>query len=67
MTTGAMAIGVLPLLLATGPGAAARFAMGLVIFTGLSLGSLFSLFVVPAMYMVLGKDHSHDAISGRPG
>ncbi len=67
MTTGAMAIGVLPLLLATGPGAAARFAMGLVIFTGLSLGSLFSLFVVPAMYMVLGKDHSHDAISERPG
>ncbi len=60
MTTGAMVIGVLPLLLATGPGAASRFAMGLVIFTGLGLGSLFSLFVVPAMYMVLGKDHSRD-------
>ncbi len=60
MTTGAMVVGVLPLLLASGPGAAARFALGLVIFTGLSLGSLFSLFVVPAIYMLLGKDHSHD-------
>ncbi len=60
MTTAAMVIGVVPLLLATGPGAAARFALGLVIFTGLGLGSLFSLFVVPAMYMLLGKDHSHD-------
>ncbi len=60
MTTGAMVAGVVPLLLATGPGAGARFAMGLVIFTGLSLGSLFSLFVVPAMYMVLGKDHSRE-------
>ena len=60
MTTAAMVIGVVPLLLATGPGAAARFALGLVIFTGLALGSLFSLFVVPAMYMLLCKDHSHD-------
>lgn len=68
MTTGAMAIGVVPLLLATGPGAAARFAMGLVIFTGLTLGSLFSLFVVPAMYMAIGKDHSQDeaGFSGGP-
>jgi len=66
MTTGAMVIGVLPLLLASGPGAAARFALGLVIFTGLSLGSLFSLFVVPAMYMVLGKDHSHDPDADGP-
>ena len=57
MTTGAMVIGVVPLLLATGPGAASRFAMGLVIFTGLSIGALFSLFVVPAMYMYLAKDY----------
>ncbi|MHB1565844.1 MAG: efflux RND transporter permease subunit [Acidiferrobacter sp.] len=63
MTTGAMMVGVIPLLLATGPGAAARFAMGLVIFTGLGLGSLFSLFVVPAMYMTLGEDHGHDTLT----
>lgn len=58
MTTGAMVIGVVPLLLASGPGAASRFAMGLVIFTGLGIGALFSLFVVPAMYLYLAKDYS---------
>lgn len=56
MTTGAMVFGVFPLLLATGPGAVSRFDMGLVIAAGLAIGSLFSLFVVPAMYMLLGKD-----------
>jgi multidrug efflux pump len=56
MTTGAMVLGVVPLLLASGPGAVSRFDMGLVIFTGLGIGALFSLFVVPAMYMVLAKD-----------
>ncbi|WP_297467154.1 efflux RND transporter permease subunit [Acidithiobacillus sp.] len=56
MTTGAMVLGVLPLLLASGAGAVSRFDMGLVIFTGLAIGSFFSLFVVPAMYMVLAKD-----------
>ena len=56
MTTGAMVLGVLPLLLMNGPGAVSRFQMGLVIFTGLAIGALFSLFVVPAMYMVLAKD-----------
>jgi multidrug efflux pump len=56
MTTGAMVLGVLPLLLMNGPGAVSRFQMGLVIFTGLGIGALFSLFVVPAMYMVLAKD-----------
>ncbi len=56
MTTGAMVFGVLPLILSGGPGAVSRFDMGLVIFTGLGIGSLFSLFVVPAMYMVLAED-----------
>ncbi|MDD5576148.1 MAG: efflux RND transporter permease subunit [Acidithiobacillus sp.] len=56
MTTGAMVLGVLPLLLASGAGAVSRFDMGLVIFTGLAIGSFFSLFVVPAMYMILAKD-----------
>ncbi|MCL5956865.1 MAG: efflux RND transporter permease subunit [Gammaproteobacteria bacterium] len=56
MTTGAMVLGVLPLLLASGAGAVSRFDMGLVIFTGLAIGSFFSLFVVPAIYMILAKD-----------
>ena len=56
MTTGAMVFGVLPLIVSGGPGAVSRFDMGLVIFTGLGIGSLFSLFVVPAIYMYLAKD-----------
>jgi multidrug efflux pump len=57
MTTAAMVLGVVPLVLAAGAGAAGRHAMGLVIFTGMSVGTLFTLFVVPAMYMWLGADH----------
>ncbi|MDQ6978764.1 MAG: efflux RND transporter permease subunit, partial [Mariprofundaceae bacterium] len=55
MTTAAMVLGVLPLVLAHGAGAAGRHAMGLVICAGLSIGTLFTLFVVPAMYMALNK------------
>ncbi len=58
MTTAAMVLGVLPLVLATGAGAVGRFNMGLVIMTGLSIGTLFTLFVVPAMYMLLAQDHA---------
>jgi len=48
---------VIPLVIATGAGAAGRFAMGLVISAGLSIGTLFTLFVVPAFYMLLAADH----------
>ncbi len=58
MTTAAMVLGVVPLLLATGAGAVSRFNMGLVITTGLSIGTLFTLFVVPAVYMVIGTRHN---------
>ena len=58
MTTAAMVLGVLPLVLAAGAGAVGRFNMGLVIMTGLSIGTLFTLFVVPAMYMLLAQDHA---------
>jgi len=57
MTTAAMVLGVLPLVIASGAGAAGRQSMGLVIFTGLSIGTLFTLFVVPAMYLFIGADH----------
>jgi multidrug efflux pump len=57
MTTAAMVLGVFPLVIASGAGAAGRFAMGLVITTGLSIGTLFTLFVVPAFYMLLAADH----------
>jgi multidrug efflux pump len=58
MTTGAMVLGVLPLVTASGAGAAGRYNMGLVIMTGIAIGTLFTLFVVPAMYMMLGAEHA---------
>jgi multidrug efflux pump len=59
MTTAAMVLGVVPLIMATGAGAVSRYSIGLVIATGISIGTLFTLFVVPAMYMFMAEDHSH--------
>ncbi|NBB11392.1 multidrug efflux RND transporter permease subunit [Pseudomonas sp. SLFW] len=57
MTTAAMVFGMVPLILATGAGAVSRFDIGLVIATGMSVGTLFTLFVLPCVYTVLaGKD-----------
>jgi multidrug efflux pump len=53
MTTAAMVLGVVPLILASGAGAASRVNMGVVIASGLAIGTCFTLFVVPAVYMVL--------------
>ncbi len=50
MTTGAMVLGVVPLLVASGAGAVSRFDMGLMIASGLSIGCLFSLYVIPVVY-----------------
>ena len=58
MTTAAMVLGVVPLILATGAGAESRFNIGLVIATGISIGTLFTLFVLPSMYLLLAQDHS---------
>jgi multidrug efflux pump len=66
MTTAAMVFGVVPLVMASGAGAAGRHAMGLVIFTGLSIGTLFTLFVVPAMYMFLAGGQTDPAPAGPP-
>ncbi|HEV7414564.1 MAG TPA: efflux RND transporter permease subunit, partial [Tianweitania sediminis] len=61
MTTAAMAFGVVPLITASGAGAAARSSMGLVIFTGLLIGTLFTLFVVPMFYtLIAAKEIKHD-------
>ncbi|MFD1913060.1 efflux RND transporter permease subunit [Halodurantibacterium flavum] len=53
MTTAATALGVVPLMTAEGAGAAARNAMGLVIFSGITIGTLFTLFVVPMFYTLM--------------
>ncbi len=57
MTTAAMVLGVIPLIMATGAGAESRFNLGLVIASGLAIGTMFTLFVVPSMYLVLATDH----------
>jgi multidrug efflux pump len=57
MTTAAMVFGVVPLIIATGAGAVSRFQMGIVIASGLTIGTLFTLFVVPAVYLVIAADH----------
>lgn len=60
MTTAAMVLGVVPLIAASGAGAVSRFNMGLVIASGLSIGTLFTLFVVPAVYLLIATDHSRE-------
>jgi multidrug efflux pump len=55
---------VLPLITASGAGAVSRFSIGLIIFSGLSIGTLFTLFVVPAVYMMIGSEHHHAAEEG---
>jgi multidrug efflux pump len=57
MTTAAMVFGVAPLIVATGAGAVSRFNLGLVIASGMAIGTLFTLFVVPAAYVLLATDH----------
>jgi multidrug efflux pump len=64
MTTAAMVLGVVPLIVATGAGALSRFSMGLVIASGLAVGTLFTLFVVPAVYVMLAADHSKKQAAG---
>jgi multidrug efflux pump len=58
MTTVSMIMAMVPLLLATGPGAVSRFHIGLVVASGLGIGTLFTLFVVPAVYLLLARDHA---------
>ncbi len=60
MTTAATIAGHFPLTLVTGPGAAARNSIGLVLVGGLFIGTLFTLFVVPSIYMLIARDHSKD-------
>ncbi len=62
MTTAAMVLGVIPLITASGAGAVSRFNMGLVIASGMAIGTLFTLFVVPAVYMLIATDHSRKIV-----
>ena len=66
MTTAAMVLGVIPLITASGAGATSRFNMGLVIATGLAIGTVFTLLVVPAVYMLISSNtvKLHDQTDG---
>jgi multidrug efflux pump len=57
MTSVATVVGHFPLVLASGPGAGARNSIGIVLVSGMIIGTLFTLFVVPAFYMLIARDH----------
>jgi multidrug efflux pump len=57
MTTAAMVVGLVPLLMASGAGAASRFSIGIVIVSGMAIGTLFTLFVLPTFYSLIATDH----------
>ena len=60
MTTGATIAGHFPLTLVSGAGAAARNSIGLVLVGGMAIGTLFTLFVIPSIYMLIAKNHARD-------
>jgi multidrug efflux pump len=62
MTSAATVFGHLPLVLASGPGAAARNSIGMVLVTGMTVGTLFTLFVVPVFYSLIAAEHQPDAL-----
>jgi multidrug efflux pump len=62
MTTVATVAGHLPLTMVTGAGAAARNSIGLVLVGGMAIGTLFTLFVLPSIYVLLAKDHNADKV-----
>jgi multidrug efflux pump len=59
MTTAATVIGHFPLVLAKGPGAGARNSIGIMLVSGMIIGTLFTLFIVPSIYMLVARTHTH--------
>jgi multidrug efflux pump len=67
MTTAATVFGHLPLVFATGPGAGARNSIGIMLVSGMIIGTAFTLFIVPSIYMLVAKRHVRlDAVSDEP-
>lgn len=67
MTSAATIAGHFPLTLVTGAGAAARNSIGLVLVGGMTIGTIFTLFVLPSIYVLLAKDHSRDRVKEAAG
>ena len=66
MTTAAMVLATLPLLLAVGAGARSRFDLGIVIAAGMTIGTMFTLFVTPAVYTLVARDRSAMRLVAQP-
>lgn len=62
MTMVATVAGHFPLTLVTGPGAEARNSIGLVLVGGMTIGTVFTLFILPSVYVLLARDHSEDRV-----
>jgi multidrug efflux pump len=62
MTTAATVVGHTPLILATGPGAGARNSIGIMLVSGMVIGTLFTLFVVPSIYVLVARSHATVAV-----
>jgi multidrug efflux pump len=67
MTTAAMVVGMVPLLIASGAGAASRYSIGLVIAAGMTVGTMFTLFVTPAVYTYVAREHRSQGAAHREG
>jgi len=66
MTTVATVCGHFPLTLVTGPGAVARNSIGIVLVGGMAIGTLFTLFVVPSLYVLIAQDHHSRSSEDEP-
>ncbi len=62
MTSAATIAGHFPLTLVSGAGAAARNSIGLVLVGGMAIGTIFTLFVIPSLYVLMAKDHSKERV-----
>jgi multidrug efflux pump len=65
MTTAATVVGHFPLVLAKGPGAGARNSIGFMLVSGMIIGTLFTLFVVPSIYMLVARTHAPASVEER--
>ena len=67
MTTAATVVGHFPLVLATGPGAGARNSIGIMLVSGMIIGTVFTLFVVPSVYVLVARTRQAVAMAVQPG
>ncbi|MGH7489355.1 MAG: efflux RND transporter permease subunit, partial [bacterium] len=66
MTTAATVVGHLPLVFAHGPGAGARNSIGIMLVSGMIIGTFFTLFIVPSIYMLVAQTHRREEAVGEP-